>query len=126
MFEHVLYFNIHDKRMKEVSTCAFHISLNEVLINELEIDPRPLFTHKSTAATLETLMLNLGRRGLLNKEPNRIPANTCSELFEKIRDDPCFKEIADCISLEKFYSITALIRTSYCQPKLNIFLSLHA
>ena len=126
MFEHILYFNIHDKRMPKVTKCAFYISLNQALENEIARDPRPFFTHESTSPSLETLMLTMGRRGLLNKASTRFPSDTCSELFELIRDDLCFKEIADIISLDKFYSITALIRTSYCEPKFNIFLSLHA
>ena len=126
MFEHVLYFNIHDKRMPKVTKCAFHILLNQALENEIARDLRPYFTHKSTSSSLETLMLTLGRRGLLNRSSTRLPSATCTELFELIRDDPCFKEIADIISLDKFYSITALIRTSYCEPQFNLFLSLHA
>ena len=58
MFEHVLYFNVNDRRMPKISKCAFHIKLDDVLTNEISIDPRPLFTHKTTSPTLEKLMLN--------------------------------------------------------------------
>ena len=126
MFEHVLYFNIHDKRMPKVSKCAFHIKLDSVLTNEIAIDPRPLFTHKSTSPTLEKLMLNMGRKGLLNEPPTRITSDVSAELFELIRDDPCFKEIADSLSLQRFYELQALIRTSYCEPQFNLFLTLYA
>ena len=126
MFEHVLYFNIHDKRMPKVSKCAFHIKLDNVLTNEIAIDPRPLFTHKSTSPTFEKLMLKMGRKGLLNKSPTRITSNDSAELFELVRDDPCFKEIADSLSLQRFYELQALIRTSYCEPQFNLFLTLYA
>ena len=126
MFHHILTFNVSDRRMPKVEQISLHIQLNEVLENELDTKPKPFFTHDSTSQTLDTIVKELGRKNLLNIEGARISNLVCKEIFEKIRYDSCFKTLAEHLSLDQFYALTLLLRTSFDEPRLNIFLSLHA
>ena len=126
MFEHTVNFKINDERMPKVKNCSLHIQLNEVLENEIPINPKTFFTNRKTISVAQILLVEIGRKGLMNPNSNRISSKISQELFEIIRDDSSFKALADYLTLEKFYSLTALFRTSYCQPRFNIFLSLHA
>ena len=129
MFESVLHFKITDDRMPRVQNCSLHIQLDDILIHHLSTDSKTLksfFTHESTSHMLETILLELGRRKLLNTNSARIPAKVCAELFELIRDDSCIKTLADYLSTDSFFKLIALFRTSYQKPRLNIFFSIHA
>ena len=122
----VIHFKITDERMPRVQNCSLHIQVNDALYSMLNTKLDKIFTYDSTNDTIETILLYLGRRKLLNSGTARIPTEACNNVFERIRDDPCFKTVADQISLPKFFNLSLLLRTSYCQPRLNIFLSLHA
>ena len=126
MFDCTLHFSIDDNRMPRVKNCTLHIQLNDVLMHIIKIDPKPFFTIKSTSKMLETILLELGRRKLMNTASTRIPASVCNEIFELIRDDPCLKTLSDHIDLDTTFKLSPLFRTSYCDPRLNIFFSIHA
>ena len=126
MFETVLHFKVTDDRMPRVQNCSLYISLNDALFHQLSTSPNTYFTINSTSHMLETILLELGRRKLLNTNSARIPSKVCAEIFELIRDDSCIKTLADNISLDTFYKLSALFRTSYKSPRLNIFFSIHA
>ena len=126
MFEHILHFKVTDDRMPRVQNCSLHISFNDALFHQISNDPKKFFTHDSTSHMLETILLELGRRKLMNTKSVRIPNDVCAEIFELIRDDSCIKTLADHLDLNTFYNISALFRTTYQSPRLNIFLSLHA
>ena len=75
---------------------------------------------------LETILLELGRRKQMNTNSARISSKISSEIFELIRDDSCIKTLADHIPLNTFYNLSALFRTTYQSPRLNIYFSIHA
>ena len=126
MFDHALHFTVTDSRMPRVQNCTLHIQLNDALMNMLKVDPKPFFTIKSTSHMLETILLELGRRKLMNTASARIPTAVCNEIFELIRDDICLKTLADHLNLDSTFKLSPLFRTSYCKPRLNIFFSIHA
>ena len=122
----VIHFKITDDRMPRVQHVSLHIQVNDALFHMLNTGLDKIFNYESTNDTIETLLLQLGRRKLLNSGSHRIPTDVCNKLFELIRDDSCLKTLADQISLPKFFNLSLLLRTSYCKPRLNLFLSLHA
>ena len=112
--------------MPKVTKCSFSIYLNEALMSQLNSKLHEIFTYNSTKNAVETLLLEIGRRGLMKEQPNRISESISKEIFEKVRDDPCFKTISDIISLEAFFNLSVLLRTNYFNPRLHIYLSIYA
>ena len=126
MFDCQLHFTINDSRMPRVRNCTLHVQLNDALVSMININPNKIFTHKTSTDMLETILLELGRRNLMNTSSARIPTAACTEIFELIRDYPCIKTLADQLSLDCFFNLSSLFRTSYCKPRFNIFFSIHA
>lgn len=126
MFDCQLHFTIKDSRMPRVKNCTLHVQLNDALMSMININPKSIFTHKSSSDMLDTILLELGRRNLLNTSGARIPTSVCTEIFELIRDYPSLKTLADQLNLDFFFKLSPLLRTSYCKPRLHIFFSIHA
>ena len=127
MASHTLFYNVFDKRMPRIKECALHIQLNGPLNAQLSnLKSKEIFTHKSSTTLLETTLLKLGRQGHLNEKGSRVPNDICKELLETMRDYSCLKTLADQLSLDTFFNITLLVRTSYSEPRLNLFVSFHA
>lgn len=106
-----------------VRSIEFNLSLNAEIFNQID-NIRQFVTEESVRQLGDSILTELIANNWTNT--GRLSSSQCSQILDKLRDDPCLQTITDKISLETFFNCEILLSVQRFNTKLEFQLSLHA